>query len=89
MIYGLIDLGFDIIMVDFFFVKLLNIEGILIKFFFMIVNSVDVEERGMKVNFKIVLLDNKNDYVIVVNFVWVVKDFIIFLKYVRLLRFLE
>lgn len=56
--YGLIDLGFDIIMVDFFFVKLLNIEGILSKFFFMIVNSVDVEERGMKVNFKIVLLDS-------------------------------
>ena len=52
-------------------------------------NSADVEERGMKVNFKIASLDNKNDHVIAVNSAWAVKDLTIPLKHERLSRSLE
>lgn len=38
-------------MIDLFFVKLLNIKGLLSKLLFMIVNNVDVEEESLRVDF--------------------------------------
>ncbi|XP_068674398.1 uncharacterized protein [Montipora foliosa] len=87
--YGLIDSGSDITMVDPSLVKLLNIEGTLSKLSLTTVNSADVEERGMKVNFKIASLDSQNDHVIAVNPVWAVKDLTIPLKHTRLSKSLE
>ena len=87
--YGLIDSGSDITMVDPSLVKLLNIKGTPTKLSLTTVNSADVEERGMKVNFKIASLDNKNDHVIAVNSAWAVKDLTIPLKHARLSRSLE
>ena len=87
--YGLIDSGSDITMVDPSLVKLLNIEGTLSKLSLTTVNSADVEERGMKVNFKIASLDSQNDHVIAVNPAWAVKDLTIPLKHTRLSKSLE
>ena len=87
--YGLIDSGSDITMVDPSLVKLLNIEGTPTKLSLTTVSSADVEQRGMKVNFKIASLDTKNDHVIAVNSTWAVKDLTIPLKHARLSRSLE
>ena len=87
--YGLIDSGSDITMVDPSLVKLLNIDGTPSKLSLTTVNSADVEERGMKVNFKIASLDSKNDHVIAVNSAWAVKDLTIPLKHISLSRSLE
>ncbi|XP_068712758.1 uncharacterized protein [Montipora foliosa] len=87
--YGLIDSGSDITMVDPSLVKLLNIEGTLSKLSLTTVNSADVEERGMKVNFKIASLDSQDDHVIAVNPAWAVKDLTIPLKHTRLSKSLE
>lgn len=81
--------GSDITMVDPSLVKLLNIEGTPSKLSLTTVNSVVVEERGMKVNFKIASLDSKNYHVIAVNSAWAVKDLTIPLKHIRLSRSLE
>ena len=69
--------------------KLLNIEGTLSKLSLTTVNSSDVEEKEVKVNFKILSLYSKNDHVIAVNSAWSVKDFTIPLKHTRLSRSLE
>ena len=58
--YGLNDSASDITMVDPSLVKLLNIDGTPSKLSLTTVNSADVEEMGLKVNFKIASLDSKN-----------------------------
>lgn len=87
--YGLIDLGSDITMVDPSLVKLLNIEGTPSKLSLTTVNSADVEEKGMKVKFKIASLDSQSDHVIAVNSAWAVKDLTIPLKHTKLSRSVE
>ena len=87
--YGLIDSGSDITMVDPSLVKLLNIEGNLSTHSLTTVNNVDVEEKGMKVNFKIASLDTQNEHIIAVDPAWAVKDLTIPLKHTRLSGSLE
>jgi len=89
MTYGSIDSGFDVTMVDPSLVKLLNIEGTSSTLSLTTVNSVDIEERGMKDNFKIASLDTQNEHVIAVNPAWAVKDLTIPLKHTRLSGSLE
>jgi len=72
--YGLTDSGSDINMVDPSLVWLLNIEETLSTLSLTTVNSADVEEKGMKVNFKIASLDSQNDHITAVNSAWAVKD---------------
>lgn len=52
-------------------------------------NSADVEEKGMKVKFKIASLDSQSDHVIAVNSAWAVKDLTIPLKHTKLSRSVE
>jgi len=87
--YGLIDSGSDITMVDRSLVKLLNIERTLSALSLTTVNSADVEQKGMKVNFKAASLDAQNEHGIAVDPSWAVKDLTITLKHTRLSGSLE
>ena len=62
--YGLIESGSDITMIDPSLVELLNIKGSPSKLSLTTVHSVDVEEVGMKVDFKIGSVDSQNENVI-------------------------
>lgn len=85
--YGLIDSGSDITMIDPSLVKLLNITGSASKLSLTTVNNADVEEEGMKVDFKIASLDNQSDnHVITINSAWAVKDLTIPLKHTKVTR---
>jgi len=86
---GLIDSGSDITMVDPSLVKLLNIEGTLSTLSLTTVNSADIEEKGMKANFKIASLNTQNEHVITVNPAWAVKELSIPLRHTRLSGSLE
>ena len=86
---GLIDSGSDITMIDPSNVKLLNVEGAPSKLTLTTVSNADVEEEGMKVNFKIAPVDSQNDHVLNVNSAWAVKDLTIPEKHTKLSRSVE
>ena len=78
--YVLIDSGSDITMIDPSLVELLNIKGSPNKLSLTTVHSVDAEEVGMKVDFKIGSVDSQNENVTDVKSAWAVKDLTIPLK---------
>ena len=84
--YGVIDSGSDITMIDPSLVELLNIKGSTSKLSLTTVHSVDAEEVGMKVDFKIGSVDSQNENVIDVKSAWAVKDLTIPLKHTRVIR---
>ena len=73
-------------MIDPSLVELLNIKGSPSKPSLTTVHSVDAEEVGMKVDFKIGSVDSQNENVIDVKSAWVVKDLTIPLKHTRVIR---
>ena len=73
-------------MIDLSLVKLLNIKGSPSKLSLTIVNNVDAEEEGLRVDFKIAPVDSGNDHLIDVKSAWAVKDLTIPLKHTKVSR---
>ena len=78
--YGLIDSGSDVTMIDLSLVERLRIKGSSGRISLSTVNTKDVEETGLKVDFTIAPTDDDNDLGINVNDAWAIKDLNIPLK---------
>ena len=78
--YGLIYSGSDVTMIDLSLVEQLRIKGTSGKISLSTVNTKDVEETGLKVDFMVAPIDDDNDLGINVNDAWAIKDLNIPLK---------
>jgi hypothetical protein len=84
--YGLIDSGSDVTMIDPSLVERLRIKGSSGRISLSTVNTKDVEETGLKVDFTIAPIDDDNDLGINVNNAWAIKDLNIPLKSYSVVR---
>jgi hypothetical protein len=79
--YGLIDSGSDVTLIDQSLVEQLQFKGQPDRLRFSTIDSNDIQEAGVKVEFKMGAVDNDDDDMIDVQNAWSIKDLNIPLKH--------